>query len=96
MLSLLSFDQIRSEITVEDVTEEKEEKKKEPEPELEEKYDVKVLKLGESDSENFSEHGIITNNFDGNLTRELLSDNNHPSLIYTCDSKKIHDRNSEA
>jgi len=65
------------------------------ETELEE-YDVKVLKLGDSDGENFSEFGINTNLYSRNLTRELLYDNNHPSLVYVCDSKAILTRESDA
>ena len=62
----------------------------------EEEYDVKWLKIGDTDEENFSVHGIITNNFDGNLTRELMEDNQHPSMVYVCDSKKILERDSQA
>ena len=88
----------RADIQVTDVTETeaktKDKKAKAKKVEEPEPYEVKRLKLGESDEENFSHFGIITNLYSRNLTREMLFDNNHPSLLYVCDSKAILQRDS--
>jgi len=51
-------------------------------------YEVKVLAMGSSDSDNLNDWGVITNNFNDDFTSELM-DNNHPSLIYVIDSSML-------
>ena len=45
-----------------------------------------MLSWGKTDEENKEKFGILTNYFEGNLTNELLVENNIPSFVYTIDS----------
>ena len=51
-------------------------------------YQVQVMGFGKSDSENLNDFGVITNNYIGDFTDELMS-NDHPSLVYVFDSLEL-------
>jgi hypothetical protein len=52
--------------------------------------------LGNSNEENFSEYGVITNHFSDNIIQEIVHDNQHPSLVYVMDSAKFSEKGSDA
>ena len=105
-LMLLSITFVQADLTVSDVPDEEnvdptteddtqsteqsknQTKEKEPEP-----YDVRIMKFGQSDKENFDEFGVITNHFIDEFTSEVYH-NHHPSMIYVADGNEITKKGS--
>ena len=58
-------------------------------------YQVRRLKFGETDAENYNDYGVITNFYDSPLGEEI-NENDHLSMVYTIDGDQLKSRNKDS